>query len=473
MIRKLMTFTIAIVLFSACSHKTKMTDKGIPVTEDSHQVHLKKYDEVKLDNGLTVLFIEDQTLPRVGFGLMIKSGSALDPVGQEGLMNLTMQMLGSGTSTRDAMKLADDFAQLGSSLEIATADDNALMTAATLSRYKGDLLQLMADVVMNPAFTEKEMNRKKSENIANLQRLSDDPTAYADILIGKQIYGDHPYAQVNLGKVKSLQAITRTKVIRNYFEKIRPNNAILTVYGQFYADFKKTVKDTFGKWQKGTQEIKDVSLPTELGKKDLLLVSRPGLQQAQIRLGELGIQRQDPDFLRLRLANLILGGGFVSRLNSKVRDDLGLTYSISSQFETKKERGTFVISTFTRNDKVGETIKNTREIFDQFVAQGITPTELDSAKAVLTGQFPMAIETTDRLALNLMMLRLYGVPDSYLKNFLSDVNAITVEQVNEAIHKHFSTENLKTIVYADQSKVGKQLKDLGPYTVQKAQSIVP
>jgi zinc protease len=177
--------------------------------------------------------------------------------------------------------------------------------------------------------------------------------------------------------------------------------------------------------------------------------------------------------MELRLANLILGGGFVSRLNSKVRDDLGLTYSIFSQFDTKKQRGTFVISTFTRNDKVGETIKNTREIFSQFVAQGITEPELAAAKAVLTGQFPMAIETTDRLALNLMLLRLYGVSDSYLKNFLKDVNAITVAQVNEAIHKHFSVENLKTVVYADQSKVGKQLKALGPVTVQKAQSIVP
>jgi|SRR6185312_5733839 len=465
MFRRSLFLIALLVMVVSCSHTPKKTVIGA----GSEQFHLKKYDEVKLDNGLTILFVEDSTLPRVGFSLMIKSGSAMDPVGQEGLMSLSMKLLESGTSTRDAMKLADDFAQLGSSLEIGTGDDSSQIGAATLTQYREELLQLMTDLVMNPAFSQKELDRKKLQTIAELQKLVDNPTSYADLLMDQQIYGDHPYARFSLGTVNSVRNISRTKIIRNYFEKIRPNNAILAVFGQIDSDFKTAVKQAFGKWQKGTQELKEIAKPTELGPKDLQLFSRPGLQQAQIRFGELGIQRNDPDFLRLRLANLILGGGFVSRLNSRVRDDLGLTYSISSQFDAKKELGTFEISTFTRNDKVGETVKNTEEIFKQFVTQGITDSELASAKAVLTGQFPMAIETTDRLAYNLMVLRLYGVSDSYLKNFFNDVNSITVEQVNEAIHKHLSVENLKAVVYADQSKVGSQLKALGPVQIQKAQ----
>jgi zinc protease len=456
-----------VVAFSACSHKS-VSEGGLG--ESANHFRLKKYQEVKLANGLDVLFIEDQTLPRVGLGLMIKSGSSGDPAGQEGLMNLTMSLMAQGTSTRNALKLADDFAQLGSGLDVATAEDSSLMSAATLSQYKGELLQLMADVLMNPAFSEKEMNRRKQQIIANLQDLMDNPTSFADLLLARQIYDGHPYSRISLGTAKSVTALTRTKIIKNYFEKIRPNNAILAVYGQFDNAFKEQVEETFGKWQKGTRKIKEVSAPIEAPKQDLLLVTRQGLQQAQIRFGELGIARNDPDFLKLRLANLILGGGFVSRLNSKVRDELGLTYSISSEFDAKKERGAFVISTFTRNDKVGETIQNTREIFKQFVEHGVTVPELASAKAVLAGQFPMAIETTDRLALNLMMLRLYGVPDSYLTDFLADVGAITVDQVNEVIHKHFSVENLKTVVYADQGKVLKQLKALGPVKVSPASS---
>jgi zinc protease len=457
-------FIAALLMSTSCSHKPK---KGEVAGSD--HFHLKKYDEVKLANGLTILFVEDSTLPRVGFSLMIKSGAALDPIGQEGLMSLTMKLLESGTSHRDALKLADDFAQLGSSLEISTGDDSSMIGASTLAQYRQELLSLLTDVVMNPAFSQKELDRKKLQTIANLAKLVDNPSFYADLLMDKQIYGDHPYARYSLGNAKSVRGMSRTKIIRNYFEKVRPNNAILAVYGQIDSDFKASVKQAFGQWQKGTQQLKKMAEPTELGPKDLQLISHSGLQQAQIRFGELGIARNDPDFLKLRLANLILGGAFVSRLNSRVRDDLGLTYSISSQFDAKKDRGTFEISTFTRNDKVGETIKNTEEIFKQFVTQGITDSELASAKAVLTGQFPMAIETTDRLAYNLMLLRFYGVSDSYLKNFFDDVNAITVEQVNAAIHKHLSVENLKAVVYADQYKVGRQLKELGAFQAQRAQ----
>jgi zinc protease len=459
--RKLLLMPL-LALGLSCAHTKKAPEVS------AEHFHLKKYEETTLSNGLTVLFIEDESLPRVGLSLMIKSGSATDPTGAEGLMNLTVRLLETGTSSRSAMQLADEFAQLGSSLETSVGDDNSMIGAVTLAQYREKLLQLMTDLVTHPSFQPKEIERKKQQTLASLQKLVDNPTFYADLLMDQQIYGKHPYARYSLGTAASIKNISRTRIIRNYYEKVRPNNAILAVYGKIDGDFKQAVKTAFGQWQRGSQKIKAVAEPVEVGVKNLQLFSRNGLQQAQIRFGELGIPRNDADYLRLRLANLVLGGGFVSRLNSRVRDDLGLTYSIASQFEVKKQRGAFEISTFTRNDKVGETIRNTQEIFKQFVAQGVSDAELAAAKAVLIGQFPIAIETTDRLAYNLLLLRLYGVPDSYLKNFFEDVNSITVEQVNEAIHKHFSVENLKTVVYADQSKVGAQLKELGPVQIQKA-----
>jgi zinc protease len=193
------------------------------------------------------------------------------------------------------------------------------------------------------------------------------------------------------------------------------------------------------------------------------------LQQAQIRFAEPGIARNNQDFLTLRLANLILGGAFASRLNQKVRDDLGLTYSISSRFEALKNTGGFEISTFTRNDKVGETIKSSLAVLKDFIEGGVTDKELDAAKALLVGQFPAAIETVDRLAFNLLILRLNGIDDSYLKDFFTNVNGISRSDVNAAIKKYFSSDKMKILVYADGTKVADQLKTIGAVETVKAQ----
>ena len=116
----------------------------------------------------------------------------------------------------------------------------------------------------------------------------------------------------------------------------------------------------------------------------------------------------------MRLANLILGGEFASRLNQHVRDDLGLTYSISSEIDSRKFAGTFEISTFTRNEKVTETLLTTYQDVQKFIAEGINEKELRAAKSFLLGQFPLALETVDRLGYQLILLRAYGISDDYL-----------------------------------------------------------
>jgi zinc protease len=131
--------------------------------------------------------------------------------------------------------------------------------------------------------------------------------------------------------------------------------------------------------------------------------------------------------------------------------------------------GSFEINTFARNEKVGEAIKSTMEVVREFQHSGIKEEELKAAKALLVGQFPAAIETADRLAYNLLILRVYGVPDSYLTDFFQNVNSIRLKDVNDAIHQHFNPEKFKVVVYADGKAVEKQLSDVGPFEIQKIQ----
>ena len=190
--------------------------------------------------------------------------------------------------------------------------------------------------------------------------------------------------------------------------------------------------------------------------------TKPNLKQTQIRLGQRGIPRNNEDFLKLRLANEILGGGFSSRLNQKIRDDLGLTYSIGSSIDARSDRGIFIVSTFTKNETAGKTLTETLAVFQEFVENGVNETELRAAKNLLIGQFPKVIETPDRLASTYMFLDFYGVPRSYLSDFIKNLEKISLTEVNEVIKKYYHPRNFRIVVYGDENIVMPQLSDFKP-----------
>lgn len=432
---------------------------GATPTEKEFQ--LRSFEEETLPNGLKIIFVQDDSLPRVSLGMVVKVGGNQDPQGYEGLGNLTGWLLEDGTTHRSALKLADDFAYLGTEISASVSHETTSIGASSLASERKRLLDLFADVVLSPAYSQKDLDRKKQQTISALKKIVDNPGAFADHLLDQSLYGPHPYGKLVMGTQESVKKISKSDLIKHYFKFYRPNNSTLAVVGALDQTYKQQVRAAFQNWQSKDLE-KPVSLAlTENPMKSIRLVSKAGLQQAQIRFGHLGIQRNDPDFLKLRLANVVLGGAFASRLNQRVRDDLGLTYSISSQFDARKDRGTLEISTFSRNDKTAQTIKETASEFKKFAENGISSKELESAKALLIGQFPAAIETSDRLAYNLMVLRYYGIPDDYLKDFIKNVKAISLKEVNDAIKRHYSPKDLKVIVFADQAGVLDQLKSVG------------
>lgn len=430
------------------------------------QVKLRPVEEKTLANGLKVLFIQENSLPRVGFTLLVGVGSLHDQQGKEGLNSLTASLLEQGTTKRTATQIADEFGQLGSDLSPAGGVDYTMVTTDGLSQYKEKLLDLFADSVMHPVFATGELERKKSQTIAALTKLVDNPTAFADAMLEKETFGPHPYSHPVIGEISALRKVNQAAVKAQYEKFYVPGNAMLAIYGQIDDAFKAQVEKVFSSWQ--AKEVPKVSWSTAQSSDPakIKLYSKAGLTQAQVRLGQIGFERTAPDFLAARIGNVVLGGAFASRLNQKVRDDLGLTYSISSAFDARKEKGPLEVSTFTRNDKVGDTIKNTKIVLEKFEKEGISETELNASKALLTGQFPASIETVDRYAFNLLILKYYGVPETYLSRFLENVKAVTLDQVNAAIKKYYKAGNYKVIVYADEKLVGDQVKALGAVEIE-------
>lgn len=453
------SLAIAALSVTACS-SSSISDS----TAKSFQ--LREFKETTMANGLRVLWIPDQSLPRTSLQLLVQVGSINDPKGLEGLNAMTASLMDQGTSKKSAIQIADDLGQLGTEIGQSPSYDYSMVSTSSLSSDREKLLNIFADVVLNPSFLDKEIDRVRKEFIASLQRMVDQPSSFADLKMDEILYRDHPYSKPVSGDIESLKKINRSLIMRHYFKYYRPNNAILAVTGQFDADFQKKVESAMGKWAASKLENGDKSSLSEVPRQSLVLFTKPDLKQTQIRFAQLGIERKDPDFLRLRLANMVFGGSFASRLNQRVRDDLGLTYSISSSADSRIQRGSLEISTFTRHEKTKEVISETMSLLNKFAKDGIEQKELDAAKAVLIGQFPSAIETVDRLAMNLLILRRYDISDDYLKSFNQNVQNISLDQVNEAIRKHYDPKTTHIVVYSDKKQTFDQLKSIGDIEVR-------
>lgn len=419
----------------------------------SEGLSLPPFQERQLSNGLKVLYIKDATLPKISITSLIKAGSADDTANMRGLNYMTASLLDEGSEKHNSSELAERMEYLGGSLAINPGADFTTVVVSGLSFTKVELMDAFLEVLLTPKFPDSELTRIRKQLQNQIKKQQDDPESYTDLMFTKMLLGQHPYAYPSYGTTKTLEKITRKDIINHYKQYYMPNNTQIAVVGDFDEAFERQFEAKLLTWLPGTAPKATVPTATKTLPAQIFFQGKKSLVQTQIRLGHLFVERNHPDFLKLRLANMALGGAFASRLNQVVRDDLGLTYGVHSFFDAKKQTGLFEINTFTRNDKVSETVQACQKVFKEFHDGGLKPEELKAAQSVVVGQFPHAVETMDALAFNMLVLRYYGIEDTYLTKFVSTINSYTLDQVNTVIKQHFSPENLQIVVFGEEKVV--------------------
>jgi zinc protease len=431
--------------------------------EASSGYRLAPFTEKLLPNGLRVLFVPDDKLPYISYSLLIRSGSAQDPSGQAGLSSFVAEVLDKGTVKRGAPEVARDLDRLGAEFDASASYDYSMVGLSGLSIHGEVLLSNLIEIVTQPAFSDAEIERTRKQTLAQIERRVDNPDAYTDLAFAEYLFGNHPYGRPVGGSLESVRSIKKKNIIQHYLRHYRPGQSILAVIGKITPDLQSKIEKEFGAWtNRDVPSDTFPPIPKVQGKK-FRLVDKPGLVQAQIRIGHPGIRRDSDQFLALRVANTILGGAFASRLNDRLRKELGLTYSVSSFFDARQDVGPFEISTFTKNESIGQAVAETLKLIGQFRQDGVTSAEVERAKGYLKGIFPTAIETPEKLALNLLILRNYGIADSYLTNYLGEIDRLSVADVNRAIRAHISEENVKVVVHASASAALAQLQPLASH----------
>ena len=418
-------------------------------------------ERFQLPNGLTVLLAERPGVPVVTASLAVRTGSGANPPGKPGLASLAVDMLNQGTSTRSALQLADDLAQIGATLNTNSSMDASTLTVGSLRRNFPAALSLLADVTLRPSFPAEELERQRTARLANLVQQRSNSGNAANAAMAAALYGpNHPYGFPEVGTTASIKAINREELQSFWKQHFVPGNAALIVAGSINsAELRKLVQGAFGGWAGVASSGVAPGVPATTGAR-LVFVDRPGAPQTQLRVASIGVPRSSPDYMRLRVMNGILGGLFSSRINMNLREEHGYTYGANSQFIFRRGAGPFLVASGVRTDVTAPAVSEIFKEVEKIVQTPVTPDELTMVKDNIARSFPSDFETSARTANSLSTLFVYGLPLDYYGTLAERALAVTAADVQDVARRYLVLEKLVVVAVGDRSRIGPELEAL-------------
>ena len=438
----------------------------VPTGLLSSDIKLPPIDEKIFDNGLEVVVIENHELPVVSMRMVIKSGSAFDPAGKAGLASLTAGLLRKGTKSRTATEVAEAIDFVGGSLSGSANRDASNISCSVLLKHLGVGLDVLSDIILNPAFADDEIERLRNQKLSSIMQSKDNPSSLCTKGFNKVLFDEHPYGQPTIGTENTLSAVTANDIKAFYKSYYKPNNAIFVVAGDIKPeDIFKAVEEVFGKWQKG--EIPAITFPEVSPPKDysILLIDKPDATQTNIRFGHFGINRNDKDYYSLLLMNYVLGSSFTSRLMQTVRVEKGLTYDIRTVNEYNIMPAAYYCNTFTENDSTIPAIQASIAEIRKMKEELVSDEEYNEAVNFYAGDYPMSLETPSDVASEIIKVKLYGLPVSYIEDFTKNIRKITKQDMLKAAQNHLDPDNMVFSIVSKAADIEEKLKTLG--TVKK------
>jgi zinc protease len=418
-------------------------------------LHMPPHEKVVLKNGLTVLLLEKHGVPLVNLYAIVKTGSAGDPAGEDGLASVTAGLLRKGTKSRNAQQFAADLDYIGGAFESEAGADFSSVSTEFLTKDLARGLELFSDALLHPTFPQAEVEKLLAQSVDAVRGSKDDPQQVLGLYYYGYLYGTHPYGRPAGGDEVSLHRIKRDAIVKFYETNYAPGNTLLAVAGEFKGgEMRKKLEDVFGAWPARTAAMPTIAPSAGVKGKRLLMVDKPDATQTYFAFGNVGIARTDPDRVAIRVVNTIFGGRFTSELNEALRVESGYTYGASSFFDSRKAPGPFGIFSFTKNETTTPAIDLALQVLQKFHKQGVTDEQLKSAKSYIKGQFPPNIETSRQLAQIIATHEFYGLGDDEINQLEARVDAVTPDVAKQVIQKHFPSENLVFVLIGKASAIG-------------------
>jgi len=407
-----------------------------------------------LKNGMVLLLSEKHEIPMVSVSMAIKAGSVAEPVEKPGLASLTASLLTQGTAKRTASQISREIDFVGGSLSVSGGADYA---SAGLRILKKDInigFDLLSDVLMHPAFDQKEIDRKVKETLASIQQQKEEPSVIAGEAFTRAVFGQHPYGRTNEDVAAFLPNLLRQDIVEFYSRCYGPNNVIIAVVGDVNEkEVVSLLDEQFKGWKPVNGGIPARQTPPAIGAVTVKKMDK-NITQANIAIGHLGITRENPDYYSVMIMNYILGGGgFSSRLMDNIRDNRGLAYDVHSTFSAQKDAGSFRIWMQTKSESANESIDEIFKEVRRIRVEPVSEKELADAKAYLTGSFPLRMDTYAKIAGMLTAIEVYDLGLDYPRKYPALINAVTREDILRVAKKYLDPDHMVIIVLGNQEKI--------------------
>jgi len=419
-----------------------------------------------LPNGLQVYLVEAHNLPVVAANLVFRSGSAADPKTSPGLAGFTASMLDEGTDKMDALTIANKVQALGATLNTGTTADGSNANVRALKQNARPALGILSDVVLTPAFPEKEIDRIRNDRLTALLQQRDQPFQTAIRVMNASLYGPtHPYGHTALGTEESIKKISRDDLTTFYKSSYSPKNAALVMVGDLTeAEARKLAVEAFGGWKGGETPS---SIPAEgaVAQSRVIIVDKPGSPQTAVLAGQMGVARSNPDYEKLDVMNTVLGGLFSSRINLNLREDKGYSYGAFSFIGQNRGVGPVMAGAAVRADVTGPSVDEVLKEVTKMRDAGVTDAELTMAKDSMVRSLPANFETTFSTAGTMAQIYLYDLPLDYYQTLPARVDAISRDDVGAVAKKYLTPDRMLIVAVGDKKLIEPQISKLSLGTI--------
>ena len=415
---------------------------------------------VTLENGLRVAVFPDPRLPIVQCALRVPAGSTAEPAGREGLANLTALGLREGTSSRTSGAFSADLERLGANLAAGAGRDYATVTASFLSRDLDGGLELLADAATHAVFPDEDVSRLKRRVAVGLAAGQLDPGAAADERLWAAVFRGHPYGRAALGTPEAMDKISADDLRAFHRDRYRPDGAVLAIAGDVTPERAlSAAREWFGSWAGRAAEVPAPGAPAASGAA-VVIVDRPDLARAEIRLGAPTAARDAPDYLALALANHCLGGPGGSRLAAGA----GLT-DARSVVTPLRGTGLIALAASAPPESARAVADRLRAGLLGLRAAGPRADELERARRYFRNVFPLSLETLSARVSQWLAVDFYGLPADFFARYDATIAALGPDPVAAAAKRWLDPARLVVVAVGPASRLRPVLESLGTVEV--------
>jgi len=432
-----------------------------PVSKEVLRVTFPRPAVSKLNNGLEVLLLEDHRVPTFSVELVIPASGLDEPADLSGVSDATASMMHLGTKSRSALQITDALAEWGGSLSVSSGNSNTTISASGLTDNLDDLLELMADVLLNPIFPQDEFDKWKRRQLNNLVQSRTTPGYYTNRVLFPILYPGDARAITSFSEV-SINKLTRQNLVDYYQSHYDPEGSYIAITGDVKPkEISAKLEKYLAGWKGGAAKRLELPMRPPIGSKKIVLVDRPNSVQTTLTLANRAIARTDPDYYAVTLMNRILGQGSASRLYRNVREDKGYTYGISSSVAATRFSNHISATTSVRTEVTGAALSEMLKEFQGLRDNLVPVEELDAAKRAIVAGFALSLQSSASMLSAALNLREYGFPADYWDRYPDMLMKVTPEQVREVARKYVPLDNIQIVAVGDAAKIREQLKVFG------------